>query len=146
MRREQPRVAIIPMAVAIAMSMSLMPACARVAEEAGQGEDATVDVLVRGAEPGGMTAEWENAGEGVRATLEDDGKAFYKSDGEETSGMWLMSSPTDGELMLTDGRFFKLLLDEQADTLSVIDMSDGGPDGKVVAVLERDTGDADTAS
>lgn len=125
--------------------MVALSACSQTTEATdGQGTDVPMDVLVRGAEPGGMTDTWEDAGGAIRATLGDDGKAFYKSDGEETSGMWLMSSPTDGELMLTDGRSFKLSLDEETDELAVIDMSDGSEDGAVVAALARvpgDTGD-----
>lgn len=142
MRREASKVlvAICVPAVAMSLALPMLSACGRDGQDADTGSDVPVDVLVRGAEPGGMTAEWDDPDGDSHVSLGDDGKAFYKEDGEETSGMWLLSSPTEGEMMLSDGRSFQLQLDEDSDTLLVSDMSDG--EGATPERYSRDDGDS----
>ena len=96
----------------------------QIGDEPEQSEEIPVDVFVRGAEPGGMTDEWDGD-DGSHIALNDDGKAFYKESGEETSGMWLVSSQSDGEMMLSDGRSFVLRFDRDSDCLFVADISAG---------------------
>lgn len=118
----------------------LLSACGS-SQAADEPQDMPVDVLIRGAEPGGMTSEWESQDGSVHASLGDDGKAFYKVNGDETSGTWLMSSPTEGDLILADGKSLRLTLDTETDTLQVIDVSGGDGSEKVEATLARCPGE-----
>lgn len=124
-------------AAVAACVLSLGTACSKAAPADGSGgTDMEVDVLVRGAEPGGMTDAWEAPGGMPSLALRDDGTATWRDGTGEYDCPWLMSGPADGEVMLSDGRALRLSFDAGTDVLTVIEMEDGldGPETPMARV------------
>lgn len=125
--------AVLATAVAMSLACATLSGCSPEAKTEETDSEMPVEVFVRGAAPGGMTASWEGAGGRPSLVLGDDGTATWDGDGGKAEGTWLMSGPTDGELMLSDGRSLRLELDEGTDTLSAI-LIEGGKDSKRVSL------------
>lgn len=142
-QRRRVRVAI---AAVLAASIAALPACRSSAQETGDATDTQQNptaALVRGAEPGGMTDSWVEKGGGRSLDLDEDGRAIWRDGDDATSGTWLMSGPSDGEVMLSDGRTLVLSLDEERNHLSA-EVIEQGHDGREVTLVRApaDGGDA----
>lgn len=117
----------------VVSSVVLLGACGE-AEPAPDPVDVPVEVLERGAAPGGMTGEWTSE-EGETLELGDDGKAVFERDGRGTDCVWRQIDQSTGELYSNDGTSMRLTL--SGDTLLVEEMVPETGEWNDIATLGR---------